>query len=651
MSSNSRLYTVDAASGAATAVGATFATALSGTVFGVDFNPAADKLRVVSNTGQNLRVNADTGAIAGVDTVLAYDPATYDAGVGGTPPTPNIVAAAYTQNPPASGSTTPVTTLYDIDGTLNLLTTQGTSSDNTGTDLVSPNTGKLFAIDKLGFTSGTNPAFDIEPGTDLALVAVGNKLYSVSLTTAGTFTTGNLPAAAAFRDLAIQPAAVGAGTISLAVATASFPATRGPLAVTVTRTGGATLAASVNYAHQRRGRGLRRGLLCGQRHPHLRRRRDDQADRPPGAGRAGHPRADQDVQPDPVQPDRRGPPSARPSRRPSPSRRWPPRRRRSGARFFAVGAGVGGGPRVTVYDAATGAQVGNFFAYEPTFTGGVTVASADFTGDGIDDIAVGSGLGGGPRVRVFDGATIGGASPTVVADFFAYESTFRGGVNVAAGDVTGDGIPEIVAGAGVGGGPRIRVISAATAVAAFGKADPAAANDFFAYEDTFRGGVTVAVGELTGDGLADIVAGSGVGGGPRVRVFDAKVIGTSAPAARSDFFAYDSGFRNGVNVATGVVTADGTRSILTGSGNGGGPDVRVFTTAGKNLGAFFAYDQALRGGVRVSAADYGANGVDEILTASGPGGPPRVRLVTAAGAEVAAVQAYENSYLGGVFVG
>ena len=59
-------------------------------MFGVDFNPAADKLRVVSNTGQNLRVERRAlGAVAAVDTALAYDPTTYDAAVGGTPPGPS----------------------------------------------------------------------------------------------------------------------------------------------------------------------------------------------------------------------------------------------------------------------------------------------------------------------------------------------------------------------------------------------------------------------------------------------------------------------------------------------------------------------------------------------------------------------------------
>ena len=99
----------------------------------------------------------------------------------------------------------------------------------------------------------------------------------------------------------------------------------------------------------------------------------------------------------------------RPPRRWSPSRPWPSPPASERGKYFAAGAGVGGGPRVTVYDSATGAT--RWPPSSPTSRrspAGVTVAAADLTGDGIDDIAVGSGFGGGPRIRVFDGAATGG---------------------------------------------------------------------------------------------------------------------------------------------------------------------------------------------------------------------------------------------------
>ena len=181
----------------------------------------------------------------------------------------------------------------------------------------------------------------------------------------------------------------------------------------------------------------------------------------------------------------------------------------------------------------------------PGFTGSLNVTQADVTGDGTADLVVGAGAGGGPRVAVFDGVT-GGR----VADFYAYESAFRGGVNVAAGDLTGDGRADVVTGAGDGGGPRVRAFRVlATAVT------PAA--DFFAFESGFRGGVAVAVG-ATGTTQTGIVAGAGVGGSPRVSTFDA------AGNPVTSFFAGDPAARTGVTL-TGVAGGSGTAAGATGT--------------------------------------------------------------------------------------
>ncbi|MFX8645089.1 hypothetical protein ABTM18_20385, partial [Acinetobacter baumannii] len=79
------------------------------------------------------------------------------------------------------------------------------------------------------------------------------------------------------------------------------------------------------------------------------------------------------------------------------------------------------------------------FAYDPGFTGGISVTTADINGDGVDDIITGALSGGGPHVQVFDGTDL-----HVLRSFFAYDPGFRGGVQVAAGDVTGDGIADII---------------------------------------------------------------------------------------------------------------------------------------------------------------------------------------------------------------
>ena len=104
-----------------------------------------------------------------------------------------------------------------------------------------------------------------------------------------------------------------------------------------------------------------------------------------------------------------------------------------------------------MFDRTTLAEVGSFLAFAPAFQGGVTVALADLDGDGRSDLIAGAGPGAAPHVRVF------GLDGTEKASFLADDAGFRGGVVVAAGDTDGDGRAEVLTGAGAGGGPHVRV--------------------------------------------------------------------------------------------------------------------------------------------------------------------------------------------------
>src|SRR5262249_22759064 len=150
---------------------------------------------------------------------------------------------------------------------------------------------------------------------------------------------------------------------------------------------------------------------------------------------------------------------------------------------------------VRVFDGVTGEQFTGTFAEINPFNGrsqkGAYVASGDVTGDGRDDIIVGSALGGG-KVKIYDGVT-----GSLVNEYDAFGKSYRGGVRLAVADVDGDGVQDVVVGQG-NFGNRVRVFSGDSTeelhqIQVGGK--------------NYRGGVSVAAGDVDGDGKADIVTG------------------------------------------------------------------------------------------------------------------------------------------------
>jgi hypothetical protein len=182
-----------------------------------------------------------------------------------------------------------------------------------------------------------------------------------------------------------------------------------------------------------------------------------------------------------------------------------------------TGAGAGGGPHVKVFDGRDhGNLLGSFMAFRSSFNGGVRVATGDVNGDGYPDIIVGAGPGGGPHIKVFNGR-----SEVLMHSFYAFRSSFTGGVFVAGGDVNGDGLADIIVGADAGGGPLVNVFSVGDPAGGGG----GLVKSFFAYRSSFTGGVRVAAADVNGDGRADIITAAGAGGGPHVKAFNSSVDG------------------------------------------------------------------------------------------------------------------------------
>jgi uncharacterized repeat protein (TIGR01451 family) len=288
---------------------------------------------------------------------------------------------------------------------------------------------------------------------------------------------------------------------------------------------------------------------------------------------------------------------------------------------FAVTADGPGGRYVRVFDLTSGNERFRFEPF-PGFPGGMSAALGDVTGDGIPDVIVGAGAGGGPHVKIYDGN-----SGLLIRQFMAFEVHFPGGVTVSSGDFNGDGRQDVIVGAGLGGGPRVRVLSGG---------DPnTVLTDFYGIDDpAFRGGVRVAAGDVNNDGVADLVVSAGMGGGPRVAAYSGTSVGAGFPARLfADFFAFEQELRTGAYVTVGDVDGDGFADLITGAGESGGPRVTAYSGRSMLQGVytnrvadFFAFDAFSTGGVRVAAKDLDGDGRTEVMVGSGPGAWPWVRF-------------------------
>ncbi|TWJ25178.1 uncharacterized protein DUF4394 [Micromonospora endolithica] len=189
--SSGGIYVLSTRDAAATKV-SQLTVGLQGTSFGVDFNPAADRLRIISDTGQNLRHNVNPGGTTIADGNLTYPPSSIAA--------PGLTGAAYTNNDLDPDT---ATTLFDIDTNLDQVAVQSPA-----------NSGQLAATGKLGVTAGTHAGFDIYSVVRNGRT-VANRAYAVlnSATASGIYAadllTGDVEPVGAFKptltvvDLAI----------------------------------------------------------------------------------------------------------------------------------------------------------------------------------------------------------------------------------------------------------------------------------------------------------------------------------------------------------------------------------------------------------------------------------------------------------------
>ncbi len=239
------------------------------------------------------------------------------------------------------------------------------------------------------------------------------------------------------------------------------------------------------------------------------------------------------------------------------------------------------------------------------FLGGVSIAVGDVNGDGYTDTVVGSGAASGTAANV---RVISGANGQVLRSFNPFGTQFTGGVQVALGDFNADGYQDIVCGAGPGAAAQVNIFS--------GK-DGKLIKGFVAINGSLLTGVNVATGDFNGDGQADIAVSARAGSKPWVSVYDGKSF-----ASITTFFAFAEGFRGGVSIAMGDMVGTPAEEIICGAQTGGPSQINMFNKSSTNpVGSRLAFAAGYTGGVNVSTMHYNDSAYADLVVASGAGAP------------------------------
>jgi hypothetical protein len=298
------------------------------------------------------------------------------------------------------------------------------------------------------------------------------------------------------------------------------------------------------------------------------------------------------------------------------------------------------------------------------------VAVADVNGDGVPDTITVTAPGEPIRVTVVSGVD---GTTVLIPAFDPFGGDFTGGGFVAAADLDGDGWAEFVVTPDRGGGPRVAVFSLVqVSVQSYPESLERVWKraNFFGIDDaSFRGGARVALGDVNGDGTPDLAVSAGFLGGPRTALFDGKSVFTTPARLTSDFFAFPGDaatLRNGAFVALGDIDGDGRAELIAGGGPDGAPRVLVLSGAklavGDVAGAqaspvanfFVAGNTTSRDGAWVVAKDTDRDGRADVSADSGAKRRTYLGKHFVGGGEPAEYQDIDLSAAalpGGVFVG
>ncbi|MEW6407468.1 MAG: polysaccharide deacetylase family protein [Patescibacteria group bacterium] len=329
-------------------------------------------------------------------------------------------------------------------------------------------------------------------------------------------------------------------------------------------------------------------------------------------------------------------------------------------------------PLLRIFNGKTQKLQSQFLTFDKLFRGGGYVTAGDILGKKDKEIIVGTGYGVKPQIRIFNKS--GRELVPNPLEYYEYSNAKGLGVRLTTGDINGDKRKEIIYSsakeedsltwsfvkgiihpipnkqsissvgfevyddkftikelniascdinrngiddyitAPASAGPQVRIFNGALGP----NFSINLGLDFFAYEKDFRGGVSVACGDVNGDGRPEIVVGPQSGRKAEIEVFKVYKIHKVYKVKKDiTFLAFPENFTGGVNLAAGDTNGDGKKEILVAVAGKGGPQVKIFNQKGKLLSHFFAYEKEFRGGVRLTAANLDKKKGDEIIVMPG----------------------------------
>ena len=279
--------------------------------------------------------------------------------------------------------------------------------------------------------------------------------------------------------------------------------------------------------------------------------------------------------------------------------------------FLAVGVERGGQPKVRTYTTA-GRYQKEFTAFETTFRGGIQVAVADLGDDGQSEIVVASNAGRRGEVRIFRG------DGSRIITFLPYGTAYRDGVNLTVADVNGDGPMEIIV-TKQKGTPNVRV---------FGYRNgryTQVYREFNGESANYRNGVSLTAGDLNGDGRDEVLTAAAGSGAATLRIFRLQGTAMRQLAQRTNILG---SARSGFSLTTADINGDGTDEIFVGPRANATPTVRVFVLRGSTIAQvrrdYRIFQTSERAGLRLSSADINSDGREDLVVSYGGAVQPRL---------------------------